>query len=254
MKKIILSLIFVITFQYSFSQIDAIKAAADGAEIAAELLLNSDFNGGGIDELFYLFFLDDVFLGSYRAMAEQNRRVLDNRDTYPDALALKYYASGLADGQGTLDIQQRLNWTWGIWGTDLKLNYLNEFEEGTMKSYKTIHWQILQMNMYVAESMNLRFGAGTIYDTYAGKSYTEYLGSMTFYMNDNKLKTTIEGTTPSRDYSNSTVFSEVNVFCEAQIISTEHLNGYFMVGGMYQNYYDVAQKQMLQAGLSFMIY
>lgn len=246
MKKLIflLASVFLLQLQPK-AQIDAIKAAADGIS-----LLSDVGSSGGCNDLGCLFFIDDLVIVTIEGLTVHHNYLMDNRDIFPSALSLEYMPHFASNGDNQFSIFQRLRGTFGVMSTDFRFNVLTEFQNNTAQQYRTIDWQIMQLNFQAGPVVNLRFGSGILYDSYAENTYNEHFGSIGLSFFDYRFTTELEGRYCPSYTTAVTVYEELNLRAKFRIIEMESLSTWFMVGGVYQSYYDVAEYKSLQTGLT----
>ncbi len=251
MKKLILSILISLLSFGAFSQIDAIKAAADGVVIAADALGSSDACCS--DPCFLLLF-DDLIYWSIDGLINHHIYIMDHPEDFPDRYSFEYMSHFAADGQNQFSVLQRVRGTVGIISSDFRVNILSEIQNLNFSTYKTFDWQIINLNFRPDQSVEFSLGSGLMYDNYSETFYNQHYASLGFHLLNNQVHTVMEGRyTPSyiRQYI---VYTELSLRNQVHLFTMGSLHTYFMIGGMYQSYYEVAEYLSLQAGLTFKVF
>ena len=191
------------------------------------------------------YFLIDV-------MADHHEYLLDNLETYPEALSFEamFLAAGGTDNR--LSVLPRIRGTAGIFSTELRFNQGSSFSTSSTDQF--LEWQIIEFNTFPAEKVNLRFGTGLLFDLMGNSAYNEHLLSVETKFFDNKMSFLFEGRYAA-DYANLIdIYSEISLSAKIKAINYKHLNGYFIIGGMYQNYYNLKDISGLQVGFQFLVH
>lgn len=192
-----------------------------------------------------IYFIIDV-------MADHHEYLLDNLDTYPEAVSFEgmFLAAGGTDSR--LSVLPRIRGTAGVFSTDFRFNQGSSF--GNSSTDQFFEWQIIEFNTYPVEKVNFRFGTGILYDLVGNSTYNEHHLSLETKFFENKMSFLFEGRY-SADYAKLVdVYSEITLSAKVKAINYSHLRGYFIIGGIYQNFYSVKDISGLQVGLQFTIH
>jgi hypothetical protein len=268
-KKILLAIILSNIFiNIGFGQIDDIKKKADknkNNENKDKDKKNSKSSGGGscadgcfqscADGCFNI-----VIATFVEALLEKHKDIMANREKYPTALSLDIMPqAGMGvyfrnPSNNTYEYAlPRIHGNWGVLSTDLRLNYLTTYKNHTSDEYKTIEWNVLQINLFPDKDFKISIGSGMLYEYYTNNYYNEhYLGFEDSYRN-RKFITTLEGRL-STNYKSPINFFEATFRGNYRILNFRHLAGYFSLGIIYQNYYSSIDLLMGQTGFMFTIY
>lgn len=185
-------------------------------------------------------------------MADHHEYLLDNLDTYPEAVSFEgmFLAAGGTDNR--LSVLPRIRGTAGVFSTDFRFNQGSSF--GSSSTDQFFEWQILEFNTYPAEKVNLRFGTGILFNLMDNSSYNEHHASLETKFFEDKMSFLFEGRYAA-DYANLLdIYSEITLSAKIKAINYSHLNGYLVLGGIYQNYYNTKDISGIQVGLQFSIH
>ena len=252
MKKYIYTIIAVLLFNFTiYSQIDNIKLKSRGLRLGNDIGFNSGNNYGGAFFAYLLF--RDLTILTIDAMITHHYYLLENADDYPIAFSADYMPHFAFNSDNQYTMFQRIRGTYGVFSTDLRLNYLAEFSNMTVKSYSTLDWQIIQFSMYPSPNTNIRFGTGLMHDNYSNLTFNEHSLGLELYFFDYQYWFTIDGRY-AFDYNRvEEIYSELNFRASYRFFQSDHLNTYFTLGALTQNYYTTTHLSSIQAGLTLNI-
>ena len=248
MKKI-LSIILKICSINAFSQrkvnLDTQKKSSDNSIIGVP---ETDGCAAACVTIFFseaaYFFID--------VMADHHEYLLDNLDTYPEALSLEGMLIGAGGDGNRLSVLPRIRATAGIFSTELRFNQGSYVDSSATDQF--LEWQIIEFNTFPAERVNFRFGTGILFDMINNYSYNEHFLSLETKFFDSKMSFVFEGRYAA-DYANLVdVYTEISLSAKIKAINYSHLKGYFTIGGMYQNFYNTKDISGLQVGFQFLVH
>lgn len=265
MKKIFMSFALITLFiSGSFAQVGSIKKASDkndssgtptttSASSSSES--NSNSGDGILDGCFnscasgcFSWVLENAILG----IVKYQRYQLEKRSDIPEVVSLELMPHfGYAQPSSSMFIP-RIRGNWGLFSTDLRYSNMTEFSKNDgINFYNTLDWQILDFNVVITKPVIFRFGAGIMYEYYVSNTYMEYfLGLDANWMEQQYLAS--GEFRIAKDYSNGgTPRLETNFRFNYRILKTEHLTGYAMLGGLYQNYFREINVWTAQTGFAF---
>lgn len=186
------------------------------------------------------------------ALADHHEYLLDNLDTYPEALSFEAMFLVSGGTENRLSVLPRIRGTAGIFSTDLRFNQGSTFNKSSTDQF--LEWQIIEFNTFPAKKINLRFGTGLLYNLIDNSAYNEHLLSVETNFFENKVSFLFEGRY-APDYGNLIdIYSEISLNTKIKAIDYKHLKGYITIGGMYQNYYSTKDISGLQVGFQFLVH
>ena len=140
----------------------------------------------------------------------------------------------------------RANLTWFL--IDYRYNILTEFSEDLPDAFKT--WDLIFLfKINATENTQIIFGTGMHKEEYSSTIFNQHYLGAKIGLSENRDYIDIEGRL-TIDYSTDVFpFNEAGIHYNKRIINAENLNGYFFLGGIYQNYYSSTDIWALQAGI-----
>ena len=262
MKTILIICLLLIT-QLTYAQVDDIKKNADkhkdtpsdnnakspnkrNDNSLGESCLSSCF-----ETCFQIFFTTAAEI-----LIQHHDSLMRNRASDPTVLSFDVMPQfAYAPNNYYVDYLPRIRGTWGVLATDLRLNYLTEYKNNNALVYKTIDWQVINLNLMFTNNFNFRIGTGLMYDDYLDRAFNQHFVATHFRINDQKLLIDLEGRfTYDYQAKEPNVFNEVNVRANFNLLKTNHIWTYLMFGGVYQQYYSSVELWSIQAGLLFNIH
>jgi hypothetical protein len=263
MKKIFLTL-FLSFLAYSciFSQVDGIKEGSDKNKTTTTTTTTtttstetgkgdgclSDACGTACASGCFDWVLENAILGIVKFQKYQ----LEKRDDIPEVVSLELMPHfGYAEPSSSM-LMPRIRGNWGLFSTDLRYTNMAEYTASDgVDFYNTLDWQILEFNVIITEPVIFRFGGGIMYEYYSSSAFLEYLLGLDANWMEHQYLATGEFRI-AKDYSTgATPRLETNLRFNYRILKTQHLNGYAMLGGMYQNYYNSVDVWTAQTGFAF---
>lgn len=195
-------------------------------------------------------------------IAQHHKYLMDSRDSDPAILSfdiMPHVAYSPTDEY--INYLPRIRGTWGVLSTDVRFNYLTEYQGVSSGIYQTIEWQILELNFVAQQVVNFRIGSGLLYENFRGEdeygdalpkeTYNEHFIALEIRIHDRKILTGIEGR-GAWDYEVSeNVFHEINLRGSYRFINSNNLFAYLTFGVIYQNYYSSVDLLSVQSGLTF---
>ncbi len=146
----------------------------------------------------------------------------------------------------------RANLAWFL--IDYRYNILTEFSQDLPDAFKT--WDLLfLLNLKANENAKLIFGAGMHREEYSQTTFFEYYLGAKFGLLQNRDYIDIGGRI-SIDFNDAAnpddnvfPFTEVGIHYNKRFMNAKNLNGYFSVGGIYQNYYSSTDIWAIKVGV-----
>ncbi len=244
--KIFFSLILFIFLKFSsFAQVEAIGEAA---QALAE-------NSNEIAEC-CIACADPIFIQSFEflfiAAVAHHENLIDNYEN-KKITSLDLFTNIAYDFDKQVHFLPEVRLNWGVLSTQFKYNYLQESKNDSTFTYKTWHWQLLQLNIYPSENFIIRFGAGIFYDYFVSSSYNEFFLGLELNSENEMFFVNIEGRycDTYHQVENRAVYREANARFNLKILDTPHFWTYLSIGGIYHNYYGEFGILSGQVGLNF---
>jgi len=266
MKKklsIFLTFLFVLFFINGFSQVDHIKSGSDK---------NASTKGNGHSETQHTSSGsspgDGCLSGCFDACGSQcfqsmfevlivgglhlHSDYLKKRHDIPTVVSVDFMPHFGFNPPSCMLMLPRIRGNWGLFSTDFRLNNMMELGTGHgVKFYRTLDWQILELNLIVTEPITARIGSGFMYEKYSNTYFSESYIGLDWYMKKNLYLTTAEFRI-AKDYeTGATPRAEGNLRFNYKVLDNKNLYGYVTAGCIYQNYYNSVDLWTAQVGLTF---
>lgn len=264
--------LFTIGFQ-SVGQVSDIKDAAKNSKSSksssgsssADACLDSGCAEAIVQVAFYVF---------YEALVQHHRYQMGDRHEDPFVLSLDVMPHlAFSPNDEYVNFLPRIRGNWGVLSTDFRMNYLAEFDSISAQTYRTIDWEIIQINIRPTKHFRLTLGAGLMFEDYTDKVYNENYIGMQFRLADMKFLIDLEGryaynTFYEESYetdswgndvivgnsATNTVFQEYSLRGSYRIFDSKHFSGYTTFGVSYQNYYKTVELISVTGGLTVNIH
>jgi hypothetical protein len=192
-------------------------------------------------------------LGLFHITSRLQKDMLARKSKNPAIVSLSVMPQVAYGFSDYLIALPRVRGTWGIFSTDVRMNFLAEIDSLSGDVYKTTDWQILQLNVVATADGMLRLGTGIMYEEFTRRSFPEHFIGGEFYFDDRW--TGIAEFRVAKNYSvGSTPRWEFSLRGDKKILSRKHFMGYVSVGGMFQRYYSSVDLWTLQAGFHLMVH
>lgn len=128
----------------------------------------------------------------------------------------------------------RIHGTWGLFGTDFRMCMINDMNYGDF--YRTIDWNVIQLNLIAVPEFTLRLGTGFMYDQYAKEYYGEQMLGMEFNY-ERKYHGTFEIRYADNYDADLIPRIEMNLRTDVRFYDDKNISIYGTVGGLYQKYF-----------------
>ena len=256
MRKIIVLTIFLsFVFFRTFAQVGDIKNEANKRKKAErsnqnenQTSNNGEIKSGCVDGCMQLLFSAFVQL-----LKTHHDSLMADRWKDPTVLSFDVMPHfGYSPDKNYADFLGRIRGTWGVLSSDLRINYLTEYINNSADIYKTLEWQVLDLNFMFTDNFNFRIGTGIMYDYYLEKSFNQHFLGIEIRMNEQGILLNGEGRF-TNDYNNkeqSNIYNEFNGRLGFRILKAKHAWMYSNFGFLYQKYFDSVELLSLQAGLT----
>ena len=121
-----------------------------------------------------------LFSGVGKALYKHHKIMVKDRDIYKNAFCFEpVVEGGYKSGQNLYIMQPNISGTWGIFSSDLRLNYM---DKPNTSNYSTIDWQILQLNFMWTPKFSTKIGSGIFFENYNDEVYNEHSMFVTWDM------------------------------------------------------------------------
>ncbi|MBC8147153.1 MAG: hypothetical protein H8E98_04135 [Bacteroidetes bacterium] len=200
------------------------------------------------NDLFIDLFFDVIVFGGL----ELHRLYMDKQYDIPRITSIEFMPQFAFHPPSTYFMIPRIRGNWGLFSTDFRYNFMLETSLlNGADIYKTIDWQIIELNLVVTENVNFRIGTGFMYEDFSRTYFNENTAALDFYTKDDALKIGGEFRY-AFDYENNVVpRTEGSLNLDYRIFNFNALSGYVNIGCLYQNYYNEVDLWSLKGGLSF---
>ncbi|MFM8912201.1 MAG: hypothetical protein ACKOE6_04650, partial [Flammeovirgaceae bacterium] len=149
----------------------------------------------------------------------------------------------------------RVRGYWGLFSTDFRFNYLLEESLTGNQDLGTFDWQILQLNIINTRHIIARLGGGMMQENFGGRgNFFESTYGVFGQSTNKKMGGTLEYRVAQDFISDRIPRRELNLSFERRIFSHGYWNGYLMIGGVWQRYYERIGVWGIQAGIVFRIF
>ena len=256
MKTIYLLIIAAFCFNLSLlGQVDKIKEQAKKNKNQKSHKNGSDFDSDDISGACLDGCITGCFNGCFpvfiNLFANGLQTYDENRDEYPRNFSFDVsFNAGFSMDNDLLMLPQ-LRGTYGVFRSDLRINYLAEFDNMAAEIYQTYDWQILQLRIPVIPEMSFGFGGGFMYEEYTEQYFPEASLFCSFSGYENLYD--VEFSFRYASDENTTIRTETGIIGGLKTFRLPGLSVYTNLGFMYQNYYSEFSFFMITGGLSFSI-
>ncbi len=201
-------------------------------------------SGGGTDVGLFI----DVFYFSVQGIAQWQRMTLAKRDSIPSLFSFEGSLQTAMQPSSYYIVHPRIRGNWGLFSTDLRINYLiEESVEGPIH-LRTTDWQIIQLNMITTPRVNFNVGFGMMYEAYGSRTaYPEITTAFTLRPGPARIGAFVE-------YRDAEARREVNGSVRYSFGTTGKFHWYASAGAAFQRYYSSINVWGIQGGLGFQLY
>lgn len=253
MKPIFVILLVSFCGVQLFAQVDEIKKASSNNSSSSDSKSGGSSggesdSGNGVGGAVFNF----LFSGIGEV---QSFKLHKDKQLYPSMVSLDVMFQGGVKPSSYYLFWPRIRGSWGLFGSDFRMNYLIEEDAEGWKHIRTNDWQILQLNLVTSRFFTFRLGTGFMQEAFNTKeSFSETAFMFLIHAPDQTKVLGFEyrfakdwdtGVNPRREFS---------IQYQQQLFSTGALHGYITVGGVYQKYYDEIEIWGIQAGMMFRLF
>lgn len=242
-----LIMLLLVVSQFTFAQVSDIKSASSGnAKSTGGGDKRSD-RGGAHGNFFFDFMINNI--GNWQ------RHVLRRREVNPYVVSLDVVVQAAIQPSRYYLVNPRVRGNWGLFSTDFRFNYLLEESLTGNQDLGTFDWQILQLNFVNTRHVIARVGGGMLHENFGGRGTFFESTYGVFAQSANKKSGGTLEYRLAQDFTTSRVpRREVNASFERRIFSHGYWNGYLMIGGVWQRYYERTDVWGIQAGLALRVF
>jgi hypothetical protein len=243
--RFILSLVFSFYVLFGAAQVNDIKSASSNN-------VNSGDKGGGSGNsgAFIYFFFDAI-----NGLANWQQYKLQKKEVNPYMVSIDVISQLALQPSRYYLYNPRVRGNWGLFSTDLRINYLLQETINGTDDLISFDWQILQLNIITTRNVIGRVGGGFMKENFGGRqSFFESTYGLFIQSNNKKLGGSIEYRL-SQDFETDIVpRRELSAQFEKRLFSSGYWNAYLTFGGVYQRYYESISVWGVQAGLALRIF
>jgi hypothetical protein len=225
----------------TFAQVDQIKSASSHHSSGGGSSRN-DGSGGSA------FMGNFIFNMIFSEVIPAQKRKLQQKADIPNIVSLDVIAQTAVQPSNYYVINPRIRANWGLFSTDIRMNYLLEEGIDGIKYFRTTDWQIVELNLVTTKDVVFRVGGGTLVENFEAKnSYPEWTAAFQYHPRGAKWGGVSE-------YRGSEVRKEGSAFAQYKIFERGYLHTYLTAGAVYQRYYQSITTWGLQGGLICKVY
>ncbi|MCF8296288.1 MAG: hypothetical protein K9J13_01980 [Saprospiraceae bacterium] len=255
MKRLtyILLFSFYLLSQSLNAQVGDIKGAAGNSK--GGFLSDGATSGDPIlglccNDLFIDLFFDIIVFGGI----ELHKHYMDQQYDIPRVKSIEFMPQFAFNPPSTYSMLPRIRGNLGLFSTDIRYNFMLETSSiNGADLYKTVDWQIIELNLVLTEAVNIRVGTGFMYEDFTDSYFNEHTGAVDFYLNDNALIIGSELRYAIEYESGFVPRTEGSLNLNYRIFNFNNLAGYANLGCLYQDYYHKVDVWSVQGGLNFKI-
>ena len=265
-KACLFTCLLLIVSSMTFGQIDDIrKGANDNRKQKSGNSESGKSEGGGASDACVEACCElvgsQVFQIMVAAMVEGQYTMLEASANDPTIRSFDFDPQGAYNPRyESYLILPRVRGTYGIFSTDFRLNYLLGNGKYGTETFKTYHWQILQLNLVSLPHVNFRIGSGVYWqrflsavpnEGYITQSFNEHAAELSIKFDQQRFITTASGRIALDYETSNTVFSEFSLIQNIRFMQSPSMSGYFSFGINVEKYYETTKLLSIQAGLHF---
>lgn len=184
--------------------------------------------------------------------AEHQKELVKKKPESPTLLSFDVIPTiGWEPNYNSLLFSPRIRGNFYVLGTDLRLFQINDFSGPGVLIFRNIEWQFLQLTIVPSDNFRFRPGIGILYENYGDKVFGEFSLSIDYHIKPEQTVLNFEGRFSADSEDESMIFAETSMSFRKRFISSEHMYGYAVLGGMYQNFYETVNLISVQGGLMF---
>lgn len=239
--------LLLLVSQIALAQVSDIKSASSSNAKSGG---GGDKRGGNGGALGYFFF--DFLVNNIGILQQQ---VLQKREINPYIVSLDVIGQAAVQPSRYYLINPRIRGNWGLFSTDFRYNYLLEESITGNQDLGTFDWQVLQLNLLNTRHAIARIGGGIMQENFGGRgTFFESSYAVFAQSTDKKMGGTLEYRVAQDFATDAVPRRELNLSFERRIFSRGYWNGYLMVGGVWQRYYQRTDVWGIQAGIAIRIF
>lgn len=159
-----------------------------------------------------------------------------------------------AFGSGFLIALPEVRAGYWIFSTNLRYNTLVEPGVNFLSSYRTVDWQILQLQAITSRNFNMRFGFGLLNERYSGNTFPEMAFEVKGMFLNGRVGIPGEVRYSWDSETKNPVRGELGIGGEYRLLEFFHADLYASAGYLYQQYYGSVNLNAFQVGLRFVFY
>lgn len=235
------------------AQIEAIEGLASGA---ADII--SDIDPDACCLAAECCWHDGFFFFGF--LVEHHEEIMDFKDENSSLLSLELdgsFAYSFHYTQGDyfkyIDYLPRVRANLGVVSFDYRGNFLNEYENDTVKSFNSSEFLMI-LNFVPENFLRFSIGGGLYYEEFKDVYYMDHYAGVRFGINNNKDFLDIDFRLVSSYENDAYPFLDLSLCYNTKLIDFEHFSAYISLGGVYQNYYSAHDIWGARGGLLLSIH
>jgi hypothetical protein len=180
---------------------------------------------------------------------------LHKRSEVPNVLSLEVYGQTAIQPSTYYVFQPRVRGNWGIFFTDLRMNYMLEEKIGRPADLRTDDWQVLGLNIVNTRMVTARISTGIMHEAFGdGNVFSESVAGLSIMSRDQRIGGMGEFRW-ARDYTTgATPRLEASLNVQRKLFDRGAMHMFLTGGVMFQRYYNEITVWGVQGGIAFKLY
>ncbi len=176
---------------------------------------------------------------------------LRKRFANPSVVSLELMAHAAAQPPDYYLLLPRIRGNWGLFSTDFRYNHLMEESIDGLKSFQTLDWQVLQLNLVTTRAVTFRAGTGFMYESFGKEFFSESTLGLALRFKEDLIGGNVEYRV-AKDFSmDATPRREFSVYGQYKAFEAGHWRGYWVLGTTFQRYYSQLNIWGVHGGMTF---
>jgi len=226
--------------QYSQAQVGSISNKAGKSGKGGQSVEGG--GGGVLAELILEITIDGIVLAHENILARKREE--------PWLVSLEgMMHAGYYTKFSTINLLPSLRGNWGLFSTQVRFNRLQD----RTGFYKTLDWQILQLNLVARPKVGFRVGIGVMHEYETDQDHPEYYFGLDLHFKDRAINPTLEYR-KAKDESGNTPRWEINSRVNYRLMTVGRFDVNIMAGFVFQQYYSSVDFYFFQTGLNILLY
>lgn len=189
------------------------------------------------------------------ALIDAQMDYIDDRKKIPRMISLDIYPHfGYIVSDDDYTLLPRIRGNWAMFSTDVRYFNWVEFDSSKFDFYSTLDWQVIQFNPFITKNFTFRIGTGFMYENYSKTYFNEHFIGTDVVSDNRHIQVNVEGRWAIDYQTAKNVRIEGNARFNYRVMGNSSVDGYWMFGALYQNYYSEVDIYGIQTGFSFNIH